>query len=362
MDALNVLFVADISMNHDKTNKQAYHVLLTGGAGFLGKFLIEELLEKTSVLPILSLTVFDLQAPKNIHTEQLKFIQGDVRDRALLIESCKGMDIVIHAAAIVDWGMKSESEIMTVNFGGTKNVIEACKANEVKALVFTSSLDVLFDGNPLVDVNEDTPYPERHSTSYCSSKYMAEKIVREASNESLKTCVLRPSDIFGEGDPYHIGSLIDMAKKGFYVRLGNGQSKCQHVYAGNVAYALILAGHGLMNGNHSIEGKAYFITDGPGTNFFKFFDRIVASAGYKIWPRNLWIPRGFGYFLGTISELIAKMLRPIIRYSPKMSRFAVTYTCTTYTFNSRQAENDFGFIPKYNAEEAFDRTVSYYRK
>jgi len=44
-----------------------------------------------------------------------------------------------------------------------------------------------------------------------------------------------------------------------------------------------------------------------------------------------------------------------------MSRFAVTYTCTSYTFNSDKARNDFGFIPKYGHEEAFDRTVEYFR-
>ena len=45
-----------------------------------------------------------------------------------------------------------------------------------------------------------------------------------------------------------------------------------------------------------------------------------------------------------------------------MSRFAVTYTCTDFTFNSEKARIDFGFVPKYNAKEAFERTVRYYRE
>ena len=44
-----------------------------------------------------------------------------------------------------------------------------------------------------------------------------------------------------------------------------------------------------------------------------------------------------------------------------MSRFAVTYTCTDYTFRSDKAKKDFGFVPKYNRKEAFDRTVEYFR-
>jgi hypothetical protein len=44
-----------------------------------------------------------------------------------------------------------------------------------------------------------------------------------------------------------------------------------------------------------------------------------------------------------------------------MSRFAVTYTCTTYTFKSDKARKDFGFIPKYSAREAFDRSIEEFR-
>ncbi len=109
-----------------------------------------------------------------------------------------------------------------------------------------------------------------------------------AQGENLKTCILRPSDIYGEEDPYHIGSLIDMAKTGFYVRLGNGKSKCQHVYVGNMAHAHVLAANALLQNNKKIMGNAYLITDGPGSNFFKFFDKIVSGAGYKIFPKNLW--------------------------------------------------------------------------
>jgi nucleoside-diphosphate-sugar epimerase len=177
----------------------------------------------------------------------------------------------------------------------------------------------------------------------------------------LKTCSLRPADIYGEGDPYHIGSLIDMARGGFYVRLGNGKSKCQHVYVGNVAQAHVLAAAALLDGNDHIPGQAYFLSDGPPTNFFTFFDSFVEGAGYRIWPKNLWLPRWFAFTLGCISESIAFLIRPIKKYSPKMSRFAVTYTCTTYTFNADKARKDFGFIPKYSSQQAFDRSIAEFR-
>lgn len=341
---------------------KGYNILLTGGSGFLGTAIINELLDVSSPLAVKALRVLDLQAPVNISDERISFIQGDVCNLELVSEACTGMDLVLHSAAIVDWGTKSKKEIMEVNYEATLGMIEACKARGVKALVFTSSLDVLFDGNPLLDVSEETPYPKSHSTSYCESKYLSEIALLKANGDALKTCSIRPSDIYGEGDPYHIGSLIDMAKGGFYVRLGNGKSLCQHVYVGNVALAHVLASLELLKENSKAAGQAYFITDGPPTNFFKFFDSIIEGIGYRIWPKNLWLPRWFGFTLGCISESLAFLLRPIHKYSPKMSRFAVTYTCTSYTFNSDKATKDFGFIPKYSSRDAFERTVKHYQE
>jgi len=345
------------------TNSKAtgYQILLTGGSGFLGTSILRELLDPSSPLVINEVRVFDIAPLRGFADERITFIRGDIRDKDCLLKACKGMDLVIHSAAIVDWGTKSEKEVMGVNFQGTLNVIEVCRSVKVGALVYTSSLDVLHNGKPLVDVDENTPYPEKHSNSYCRSKYLAEKHVLQANGDNLQTCSIRPSDIFGEGDPYHIGSLVDMAKGGFYVRLGNGKARCQHVYVGNVAHTHVLASLALLHNSRKVSGQAYFITDGPASNFFTFFDSFVEGIGFRIWPKNLWLPRWFAYVLGGISEFIAFLLRPIKKYTPKLSRFAVVYTCTDYTFNSEKASRDFGFEPRYGRVEAYQRTVEYFR-
>jgi nucleoside-diphosphate-sugar epimerase len=337
-------------------------VLLTGGSGFLGTAIVREFLDETSPLQLRELRVFDLETMNNTVDTRIRFIQGDVRDQEALLEASQGAHLVIHAAAIVDWGTKSKEEVLAVNHRGTLNVIEACRAKQVKALIYTSSLDVLYDGNPLVDVDEGTPYPERHATSYCTSKYLGEKSVLEANGSGLQTCSLRPADIYGEGDPYHIGSLIDMAKGGFYVRLGNGRARCQHIYVRNMAHAHLLAAEALLDGKGKVDGQAYFLTDGPASNFFSFFDAFVEGAGYRIRPKNLWLPRWFAHGLGWVSEAIAFLLRPVYKYSPKMSRFAVTYTCTDYTFSAEKARKDFNFSPKYSSKEAYKNTTAHFRR
>ncbi|MBN1199704.1 MAG: NAD-dependent epimerase/dehydratase family protein, partial [Bacteroidales bacterium] len=347
---------------------------VTGGSGFLGKAILEELTAPDSPIHIESVINFDRTPPEEIPDTRIKYIQGDIRDEQAVRNACEGLDIVIHSAAIVDWGPKSEKEVYSVNVTGTKNIIRACREAGVSCLVYTSSLDAIFAGKPLVDIDESQPYPEKHPTMYCRSKKLAEEMVLRADKRTseqreelrtaycpLHTVILRPADIWGPGDPFHVGSLINMAKGGVYVRLGNGKSKCQHTYVNNVAYAHILAAKALWEEKPGVAGSTYFITDGPATNFFTFFDRIVEGAGYRIRPKNLWLPRRLAFSIGMMNEAIAWLIRPVCSYIPKFSRFAVIYTCCDFTFSSVKASRELGYLPKYNEKEAMEKTIAFFK-
>lgn len=361
----------------------APNILITGGCGFLGKVLLNELLDPTTPLVAGSIRVLDIQPPPENAPAGVTYLQADICDEDALKQACRDIDIVIHAAAIVDWGTHSEEEVYRVNVTGTEKVIQACRDQQVSCLVYTSSLDAIFEGKPMTGVNETQPYPHKHPNMYCKSKRLAEELILKGENgerekgkkwesgeskegqegrgnqkvRKLRRVVIRPSDIWGEGDPYHIASLENMAKGGFYVRLGNGTSKCQHTYVGNVAYAHLLAARALWENTPGIDGSVYFITDGAPSNFFRFFDPIIEKMGYKLWPKNLWIPYRLAYGMGMINEGIAWLLKPIHPYTPKFSRFAVTYTCGDFTFDTDKAKRELGFSPKYGHEEAVARTV-----
>jgi len=350
-------------------------VFITGGSGFLGKALVDDLLNPGNPLQPKSFTVFDKAAYPGEIAGRFRFIQGDLLDYTLLREAMSGSDVVIHAAALVDWGTRPQQEVYDVNVTGTANVVRACLENNVRVLIYTSSLDVVYTGKSLRNIDEGQPYPGHHPNMYCRSKADAEKIVLAANNmatdsgpqnsdspaQPLLTSVLRPSDIWGEADPFHIGSLVDMAKGGFYVRLGDGTSLCQHVYVRNMARAHSLVAAALLSGNLTPAGQAYFITDGPPSNFFRFFDRIVAGAGYRIRPSNLWLPCWLAWTLGATAEFFAWLLRPVYRFYPKLSRFAVNYTCNDFTFRTDKASREFGYTPLFGEEEALEKTIAYYR-
>ncbi len=335
-------------------------ILITGGSGFLGGQIVKELLEDDSPVGPAQVRTFDNRDFTG--SETVDAVKGDICDYAALSSACKDIDAVIHCAAVVDWGTHPPGYVYKVNYGGTENVIRACREHGIRHLVFTSSLDAVYTGKPLRDIDDSQPYPARYHNMYCKSKVMAEQIVKAVAGKKLRAVILRPSDIYGPGDPYHMNALIGMARSGFYVRLGNGKSKAQHIYVGNMAMAHLQALKALMEGNEKINGQAYLMTDGPAANFFKFFDQIVAGAGYRIWPKNLWIPHSIAWPMGCISESIAFLLRPLKRFNPGLSRFAVDYTCTDFTFTSKRASMDFGFKPKYSEEDAISLTADYYRK
>jgi cholest-5-ene-3beta,7alpha-diol 3beta-dehydrogenase len=334
--------------------------LITGGEGFLGKAIVEELLIDRESEKLSEIRMLDIQHPQSDRKDQVTFIQGDIRDKALLADVCKGVDIVIHTAAVIDWGTKTEQEVLDINTGGTENLIHACLDNKVPYFIYTSSLDAIFNGKSMENIDESVAYPDKPVNAYCKSKQLAEELVRHANGKKLKTCILRPADIYGEGDPYHIGSLINMARDGFYVRLGNGKSVCQHVYVRNMAHAHLQVAKAFINKIRNVEGETYFITDGPAHNFFKFYEQVIAGVGYRIWPKNFWLPFWLAYTIGSIVEFTAWLINPIKKFHPKFSRFAVIYTCSNFTFNAEKAKRAFGYQPKYSVEEALHRTRKFY--
>jgi nucleoside-diphosphate-sugar epimerase len=337
-------------------------ILVTGGAGFIGRFLIRELLGDDPTGPVPRIRVLDLQPrPESLGGLSIEWIQGSILDTDLLEQACEGMDLAYHLAAVVDWGSLAPDEILKINVDGTRHLVAACRKAGVRGLVYASSIDAVYDGDSHLDIDETFPYPDRYASTYCESKALAERVVLEANTENLRTAALRPSDVYGPGDPFHLHALVDMARSGFYVRVGDPSKLSMHVFVGNMAYAFSLLGTALMNGNEQVPGKVYFISDGPPSNFFTFFDRILLSAGYPLRP-GIWLPRWLMMPVGIGADRITSLLRPFVKIKTNVSRFSVTYICNSFTFSTEAAARDFGFSPKYSPEEAFEQTVLFYQR
>ncbi|MCK5249680.1 MAG: NAD-dependent epimerase/dehydratase family protein, partial [Spirochaetaceae bacterium] len=346
-------------------------LLITGGSGFVGRAMLRELLSSDPVIDASEIRVFDLHKPAEpLNDPRINYIRGDIRDAGALETAAAGTDAIIHLASMVDWGTHPPKTVYSINVDGTRNALNAAQAAGVAAFVYTSSLDSVITGKPLRNVDESLPYPEKHPNAYCGSKAAAERLVAAADGThdegTLRTVIIRPAGVWGEADPYHISALVNLAIKSSYVRIGDGSAVQQLVYVGNLAHAHLLACRELLDAdregrNPACAGSPYFITDAVPENFFRFFDRIVEESGYPIRPENLWIPKGLMMTAGIIAESLAWLMRPFMHWNPKVSRFAVNYICSDFTFNSNAANRDFGFSPKFDNGEALNRTAHWFR-
>ncbi len=343
-------------------SERSFTILLTGAAGFIGRALWTELTDPRGPFAGAKIRGMDLQpVPNSIREVEVDWIEGSILNEELLKQACQNVDLVFHLAAVVDWGALAPEEILEINVEGTRKVIEAAQNAGVRALVYASSIDAVYDGDAHLEIDESFPYPDRYASTYCESKALAERLVLEANSETFFASALRPSDVYGPGDPFHLQALSDMAKSGFYVRVGDKSKLSMHVYVGNMAHAFAQLGHALLSGNENVQGKAYFISDGPPSNFFEFFDPFLEAAGYALKP-GFWLPRWFMLPIGIGADAFTTMVRPFWKVKTNVSRFSVTYICNSFTFRTEAAARDFGFKPKYAFEEAFEQTVAFYRK
>ena len=333
-------------------------VLVTGGSGFLGSRLLHRLRSPSALGPPPACLVFDLRPPT---LDDVVFVQGDVTDRDALHRVMEGVDVVFHMAALVDWGREARARLNAVNVEGTRWVLEAARAAGVRAVVHTSSIDVVFTGRPIIDGDESLPYADVPPNGYCATKAAGERVALAADDPaSMRVAVIRPASIYGPADPYHIQALIDLAAQGRLFRVGNGRARSQMVYVDNVVHGHILAAAALLKPQAVAGGQAYFITDAPPANFFDFFAPVLQAAGFAMPPASRGLPVVPLFALGAGFEALAWAVRPVWRFAPSLTRFSVRFVALDFTVGRDKAEKDLGYTPQVDDDEAMRRTCAHY--
>lgn len=167
----------------------AKRVLITGGAGFLGVHLGRYFLKKHYAVTIFDVASLDAKDLQGKVTE----ITGDIRKAADITKALKHIDYVVHAAAALPI-QRTKEIIYGVNVEGTKNVLKACKKNNVKRVVFISTTAVYGVPKHLPE-KEDSPLDP--IGYYGESKREAEKLCLNAAKDGLEVNILRPKSFLG---------------------------------------------------------------------------------------------------------------------------------------------------------------------
>lgn len=323
--------------------------LVTGGGGFLGRYIVEQLRARGDEVRVLCRGDYPELAALGV-----ELVRGDVRDAVAVARACAGRDIVFHTAAIAGiWGQKGE--YFAINTRGTAHVIAGCHLAGVERLVHTSSPSVIYDGTGPQGVNhegadESLPYPSSYLCAYPESKAHAERLVLEANGTNgLSTCALRPHLIWGPRDNHLFPRLIARAKSGRLRRVGPGTNRISTVHVATAAAAHLQAADRLSPGSH-VAGNAYFVNDKQPVAMWPWIDRILELAGLP--PVRKRIGLAAAYRAGAVLEGVYRVLG--LRSEPPMTRFLALQLGTSHFYTTARAERDFGFHPVVDPDAALE--------
>ncbi|HSP87669.1 MAG TPA: NAD-dependent epimerase/dehydratase family protein [Ignavibacteriaceae bacterium] len=319
-------------------------ILVTGGTGFTGSALVRKLLS-------LGHKVKTIDYQKGIVYEQLQkegaeIIIGSITDKNLVDKATEGMDIVFHvAAAFREMDVKDE-HYYNVNVNGTRYVMEAAMKHNIKKVIYCSTQGVHGHiNNP--PGNENSPIaPEDY---YQQTKYEGEVVVQEFIKKGLKGTIIRPTAIYGPGDPERFFMIYKKAKKGFFPMFGKGETFYHPVYIDNLVDAFILS-MDLNKGN----GETYIIADEEYYPIKELVKRVgkamnidVKIKYYPVMP------------LVIAGHVVEKVCKPFGIAPPIFPR-RVDWFRQVRAFKIDKAKKELGYEPKVGIDEGLKNTYNWY--
>jgi dihydroflavonol-4-reductase len=322
-------------------------VLVTGATGFVGTWLVRELIKKGEEVRILhrpSSSLEDLMDPQ-LASRPVSRV-GDITDAESLKSACSGVETVFHLAGVVGYSPSMRKTMELVNVQGTQNVIDAIQANGNKAkLIYMSSVVAVGASRHGEVLNEESPYTlEPLNLGYFETKREAELLVLNACKRGRLSAVsLNPSTIYGAGD----------AKKGSRrTQLKVARGKFRFYTSGGVS---VVSVHDVVDAllqarERGRIGERYVLS-GDNITIKDLFERIAKLGGVE--APNIRLPDVVVHILGQTGDLLTQFGRP----QSLSSENAWTSTLFHW-FDHSKAKAELGFQPR-SANAALKESVDW---
>ena len=248
-------------------------IFVTGGTGFLGSYILQELVLQGR--PVRALRR-KLNFPFYMHPailEKISWVEGDVLDVNGLIENMEGCNQIIHTAGLVSFVASDKTELFKINIEGTANMVNAALESGIQDFIHVSSVSALGRNGSDRPIDEERKWEgNRAQSNYGISKYYGEMEVWRGMGEGLTPLVVNPTTLLGYGDWNHTScGLFKTAFREFpwYMDGGNGFADVE-----DTARAIIA----LMDSNHRNER---FIISAENHSYREIFNWMAAGFGKK---------------------------------------------------------------------------------
>ncbi len=228
--------------------KKNLKTLVTGGTGFVGRAVVEELLRAGRQVRVL---VRNPEHPALLGLE-VEPVVGDLKDPASLSRALKGCSHLFHVAADYRLWVPDPEEMYAVNVQGTRDLLAAAAAQGVERVVYTSTVGTLGNKGDGTPGTEETPVSLKDMTGhYKRSKFLAERVALEFAGQGLPVVIVNPSTPVGPWDwrPTPTGQMIvDFLKRRMpaYLETGLNLIHVKDVARGH----LLAAAHGRVGGKY----------------------------------------------------------------------------------------------------------------
>jgi 2-alkyl-3-oxoalkanoate reductase len=320
-------------------------VLVTGGTGFLGSHVVQQLAEGGRPVRALVRKSSDTRFLKGL--PNIEFAEGAIEDLPSVRAAARGVSAVVHSAGLVK--ARSADEFMRTNRGGTENLLDAAIEAGAKRFVLVSSLAAL---RPSEGLGE--PIPEdvepRPVTDYGRSKLAAERSAA-AKKDRIELVVMRPPAIYGPRDR-EILAFFKSIKLGILPLLGSTQNKLSMIYGADCAAACIAA----LDANVP-SGSVYHIDDGGSHTMQELIELTESAMGRRArfrfhLPRKLVETAALGVELYGRATNTAVMLT-----RDKCNELFEQWVC-----DGARARRELAWQPKVGFEDGIRRTVAWYKE
>lgn len=310
-------------------------VLVTGGSGFIGQYLVKELIRNDYRVRILSRGIYSQK-------KDVEIVNGDITNPETLPQALDGVDAVFHNAAYaMDWGRKND--FYRVNIEGTHNVAEACKNAGIRYLVYTSSAGVYGFPNRREIITEKSPLSPVNT--YAQSKLQGEKIL--ISYSCIRTSIVRPVLVLGAGATAANVLLSQLANNTMRY-IGDGTQHISIVHPADVAQCLRLA---LERGTpKEIYNAVSFVC-----SVKELFEE--ASKALEVSPPERHISYTFAYAAAIVAEHLAGTKK-----EPSLTKFRVKSMGTSRDVSSDKAKKTLRYTPHKDLPSTVKDMVTWYHK